>query len=58
MTDSISALKLFVRVVRTGSISKAGREFSLSQPSASRAIATLEKDVGAPLLMRSTRAVS
>ncbi|AMM17648.1 LysR family transcriptional regulator [Burkholderia sp. PAMC 28687] len=57
MTDSISALKLFVRVVRTGSISKAGCEFSLSQPSASRAIAMLEKDVGAPLLMRSTRAV-
>ena len=58
MTDNLAALRLFVRVVRTGSISKAGREFSMSQPSASRAIAALENDVGAPLLMRSTRAIT
>jgi molybdate transport repressor ModE-like protein len=57
MTDSLAILKLFVRVARTGSISKAGRELGLSQPSASRAIAALEKDIGAALLTRSTRAV-
>jgi len=56
-SDSLSTLKLFVRVARTGSISEAGRETGLSQPSASRAIAALEKDVGVSLLTRSTRAV-
>lgn len=57
MTDRLAILKLFVRVARTSSISKAGREFGLSQPSASRAIAALEKEIGAALLTRSTRAV-
>jgi DNA-binding transcriptional LysR family regulator len=56
-SDSLSTLKLFVRVARTGSISEAGREVGLSQPSASRAIAALEKDIGVSLLTRSTRAV-
>ncbi|HVI53892.1 MAG TPA: LysR family transcriptional regulator [Luteibacter sp.] len=57
MSDRLSALRLFVRVARTGSFSRAGRELGLSQPSASRAIAALEADVGVALFTRSTRAV-
>jgi DNA-binding transcriptional LysR family regulator len=58
MSDRLLALRLFVRVARTGSFSRAGRESGLSQPSASRIVAELEREVGAALLMRTTRAVS
>lgn len=57
MIDRISSLQLFVRVARTGNISEAARELGWSQASASRAVATLERDIGAQLLTRSTRAV-
>lgn len=58
MSDRLFALRLFCRVARTGSFSKAGREFVLSQPSVSRIMATLEQEVGATLLIRTTRAVT
>jgi DNA-binding transcriptional LysR family regulator len=58
MTDRMSALRLFVRVARAGSFSRAARELGLSQPSASRIIATLEREIGATLFTRSTRALS
>jgi DNA-binding transcriptional LysR family regulator len=57
MTDRLLALKLFVRVAHTGSFSRAGKDLRLSQPSASRLIASLEREVGAALFTRSTRAV-
>ena len=58
MADSLQALRLFVRVARTGSFSRAGRELGLSQPSASRIIAELEHKIGAALLTRTTRALT
>ena len=58
MSDRLSALRLFVRVARTGNFSRAARELGLSQPSASRIIAMLEKEVGASLFARSTRALA
>jgi len=58
MTDRIVALKLFSRVARTGSFSRAGREKGLSQPSVSRIVANLEREVGAVLLVRTTRSLS
>jgi DNA-binding transcriptional LysR family regulator len=58
MNDRFTALKLFVRVSESGSFSAAGRELGLSQPSVSRIISDLEDDVGAPLLTRTTRAVT
>ena len=58
MSDRLAALRLFIRVARTGSFSRAGREFRLSQPSASRMIAGLEAEVGAMLFARTTRAVT
>jgi DNA-binding transcriptional LysR family regulator len=54
----MSALRVFVRVARAGSFSRAARALGLSQPSASRIVATLEKEIGAVLLTRSTRALS
>jgi DNA-binding transcriptional LysR family regulator len=57
MSDTVSALKLFVRVARLGSFSRAGLEFGLPQPSVSRTIRALEREVGAGLLNRTTRAV-
>ncbi len=51
-------MKLFSRAGRVGSFSSAGRELGLSQPSASRLIATLEAEVGATLFNRTTRAVT
>ena len=40
------------------SFSRAGRELGLSQPSVSRILAQLEQEVGAALLVRTTRAVA
>lgn len=56
--DRLSALRLFVRAVETGSFSRAARDAGLSQPATSRAIAALEADLGARLLLRTTRRLS
>jgi DNA-binding transcriptional LysR family regulator len=58
MNDRLQQLALFVRTVESGSFSKAAREFGLSQPSVSRAIAALERRLGIKLLVRTTRQVS
>ena len=58
MNDRFFSLQLFARVARSGSFSAAGREMGLSQPTASRIVAALEKQVGVPLLVRTTRAVT
>jgi DNA-binding transcriptional LysR family regulator len=58
MSDRLQQLALFVRTVESGSFSKAAREFGLSQPSASRAVAALEHRLGVKLLVRTTRQVS
>jgi DNA-binding transcriptional LysR family regulator len=58
MNDRFLSLQLFARVARVGSFSVAGREMGISQPTASRIVAALEKKVGVALLTRSTRAVT
>lgn len=58
MTDRLLALRAFVRTARSGSFSRAARELGLSQPSVSRILAQLESEVGARLLVRTTRAVT
>ena len=58
MNDRLQQLALFVRTVESGSFSRAAREFGLSQPSVSRAIAALERRLGVKLLVRTTRQVS
>jgi DNA-binding transcriptional LysR family regulator len=51
-------LRVFARTARLGSLSAAARELGLSQPSVSRILATLEREIGAVLLHRTTRAVT
>ena len=58
MNDRLFALRLFMRVARARSFSAAARELGLSQPSASRILAVLERDIGVALLTRTTRAVT
>lgn len=58
MTDRLAAIRVFQRTARLGSFSKAARELGLSQPSVSRIIAQLEQEIGANLLVRTTRAVT
>jgi DNA-binding transcriptional LysR family regulator len=58
MSDRLFALRLFVRVARMGSFSAAGRELNIPQSTASRTIATLERQIGVALLVRTTRAVT
>lgn len=57
MSDRFLALRVFARVARLGSFSRAAREMGLSQPSVSRIMADLERDIGAALMTRTTRAV-
>jgi len=58
MSDQLAALRLFERVAATGSFSQAARESSLTQPTVSRIIASLEETLGATLFARTTRAVT
>ncbi len=53
--DRITSIELFVRVVETGSFSKAADELRIAQPTATKQVAALEKRLGARLLHRSTR---
>jgi DNA-binding transcriptional LysR family regulator len=58
MNDRFTSMRLFVRVARSGSFSVAAREMGMTQPTASRIVAALEKQIGVALLLRSTRAVT
>jgi DNA-binding transcriptional LysR family regulator len=56
--DSIQVMRVFIRVVETGSFSRAAAELGLAQPTATKAVAEAEQRLGARLLHRSTRGVS
>lgn len=56
--DKLSAMNTFVRVAELGSLSAAARDLGLTQPAVSQQIASLELQLGAQLLFRSTRAVT
>lgn len=56
--DTVIGLRLFVRVVESGSFSKAAAEFGITQPTATKAVAAMEARLGARLLHRTTRGVS
>ncbi|RYD28194.1 MAG: LysR family transcriptional regulator [Lysobacteraceae bacterium] len=51
-------MAVFARVAESGSLSRAARELSLSQPSVSRIVSALEARLGTTLLLRTTRSVS
>jgi len=56
--DRIAGVQLFIRVVETGSFSKAAGEVGITQPTATKAVAAMEGRLGARLLHRSTRGVT
>lgn len=56
--DRITGIQLFVRVVETGSFSKAAAGLGITQPTATKHVAALEQRLGARLLHRSTRGVT
>jgi len=56
--DRVTGLALFIRVVESGSFSKAAVELGVTQPTATKHVAALEQRLGARLLHRSTRGVT
>jgi DNA-binding transcriptional LysR family regulator len=56
--DRLSAMQTFVRVVETGSFSAVARETNSTQSGISKQVAALERELGARLLSRTTRALS
>jgi DNA-binding transcriptional LysR family regulator len=53
--DRLAALHLFIRVCECGSFTRAADDLGLTQPTATKHIAQLEKRLGARLFHRSTR---
>ncbi|PLY00861.1 MAG: LysR family transcriptional regulator [Desulfuromonas sp.] len=53
--DQLTAMKLFARVVDTGSFSAVAREMNMGQPAVSKQISALEQKLGVRLLNRSSR---
>ncbi len=56
--DQIAAIRMFVRVVESGSFSAVAREAGLGQPAVSKQISALEAHLGAQLLRRTSRSLS
>jgi DNA-binding transcriptional LysR family regulator len=56
--DRLDLIQIFVRVAESGSFSAVAREFSIGQPAVSKQIATLEAQLGAELIRRSSRSLS
>jgi DNA-binding transcriptional LysR family regulator len=55
VSDQISDLRLFVRMVAAGSLSETARRLNTSLPAMSRRLAAMESRLGARLIERSTR---
>lgn len=58
MVDRLARIEIFVRVVEEGSFSAAARALKTRQPSISKAVAELEKQLKTRLLHRTTRTLS
>lgn len=56
--DRFDAMRMFVRVVQSGSFSAVAREAGVGQPSVSKQIAQLEAHLGAQLLRRTSRSMT
>ena len=54
----ISGLQIFIEVMRQGSFAAVARERNIDPSSVSRAIASLERELGVKLLQRTTRQIS
>lgn len=56
--DNLADMALFVQIVESGSLSAAGRVLGLPKATVSRRLALMERRLGAPLVHRSTRALT
>ncbi len=56
--DRLDSIKVFVRVVESGSFSAVARQLGVGQPTVSKQVAALERHLGAQLLMRGSRRVT
>jgi DNA-binding transcriptional LysR family regulator len=56
--DTFDGIRLFIRVVETGSFSKASTDLGITQPTATKHVAALEARLKARLFHRSTRGVT
>jgi len=56
--DRLELLQTFIRIVETGSLSAAAQRLSVSQPTVSRRLKTLENLLGLRLIQRSTHRLS
>lgn len=56
--DRLAGMQLFMRIVETGSFSRAAAELNLSQPTVTKHVAAIEKRLNARLLNRNPRAIS
>ncbi len=56
--DRLMAMEMFVRVVETGSFSKAAQAFATTQPTVTKQVAAVESRLKVRLLNRNTRGVS
>ena len=55
--DHLDTLRTFVAVAEAGGLARAARQRGRSAPAVTRAIAALEKRLGTPLLLRTTRSL-
>ncbi len=53
--DRLKSMKIFIKVVETGSFAAVADTFGMSAPMIGRHVSTLEEDLGAQLLYRTTR---
>jgi DNA-binding transcriptional LysR family regulator len=56
--DQLAAMRMFVRVVETGSFSAVARAAGIGQPAISKQVTALEEHLGAQLLRRTSRSLS
>jgi DNA-binding transcriptional LysR family regulator len=56
--DRLDAMRMFVRVVESGSFSIVARELNVGQPAISKQVAALETHLGAQLLRRTSRGLN
>ena len=55
--DKLGAMKTFVRIVETGSLTAAAGALDTSLPTVVRTLAALERELGVSLLKRTTRRI-
>src|SRR5215475_7784636 len=56
--DLLAAMTTFVRVVDAGNLSRAARALRVTPAAVSRQLTALEDELGAPLLVRTTRRIA